>query len=113
MLLNKTTSLKLRYKMKHYVIRETSGYNTIVRNGKTTPIGLGEQFTEAELATLACDTPTTYLCLTTSTVHTYGGELPVAAPTVEAVVETPVVEEVPAEGMTPSSMETGSEASEA
>lgn len=113
MLLNKTTFLKLRYKMKLYVIRETSGYPTVVRNGQTIKISIGEQFTEAELASLACDKPTTYLCLTTSIIYQLDGTALAYEPVVEAVVETPVVEEAPATGVVPSNMETGSEASEA
>lgn len=109
MLLNKTTSLKLRHKMKLYVIRETSGHNTIERNGQTMQINLGEQFTEAELATLVCDTPTTYLCLTDSIVYQADGTIPAASVTNNVVV--PVVEETPDAGMVPSDMETGSETS--
>ena len=113
MLLNKTTSLKSRYKMKLYVIRETSGYNTIIREGQTIQINLGDQFTEAELATLVCDTPTTYLCLTDNIIYPVGVTPAKTAPVVKAVVETPVVEEeAPVEGMVPSDMETGSETSE-
>lgn len=113
MLLNKTTSLKLRHKMKLYVIRETSGHNTIERNGQTMQINLGEQFTEAELATLVCDTPTTYLCLTDSIVYQADGTIPAATASVPSNVVVPVVEETPAEGVVPSDMETGSETSKA
>ena len=98
--------------MKLYVIRETSGYPTVVRNGQTIQIGLGDQFTEDELATLVSDTPTTYLCLTDNIIYAVGW--PVAAPVVAPVVETaPAVEEAADEAVVPSSMETGSKASKA
>lgn len=112
MLLRKTTSLKSRYKMKLYVIRETSGHNTIKRNGLTVLIGIGEQFTEDELATLVCDTPTTYLCLTDSIIYAVGNTVPVTASVPDNVV-VPVVEETPAEGVVPSDVETGSKTSKA
>lgn len=99
--------------MKLYVIRETSGHNTITRNGLTVQIGLGEQFTEAELATLVCDTPTTYLCLTDSIVYQADGTIPATTASVPSNVVVPVVEETPDAGVVPSDMETGSEASEA
>ena len=100
--------------MKLYVIRETSGYNTIMRNGQTVQIGLGEQFTETELSTLVCDTPTTYLCLTDNIIYAVGGAAPVTASVPSnVVVPVPAVEEETAEAVVPSSMETGSEATPA
>jgi hypothetical protein len=99
--------------MKLYVIRETSGHNTITRNGQTIAIGLGEPFNQIELATLVCDTPTTYLCLTDSIVYTVDGASPAVTVSVPDTVVVPVVEEAPAEAVVPSSVEPGSEASQA
>ena len=101
--------------MKYYIIRETSGYPTIMRNGQQVQIGLGEQFNEDELPSLTCAVAVTYLCIEDSSITTQqpNGTVAAPAPVVAPVEPTPVAEETPESGVVPSSMETGSETPEA
>jgi len=68
--------------MKRYIIRETTGYPTVIRNGQVVQLSLGEEFTEDELDSLTCATYVTYICKETSAVATKrpGEETPKAAP---------------------------------
>lgn len=70
--------------MKNYVLRETTGYAYITRNGNLYQLSLGETFTEEELATLMCTVPVTYLCTEDNSITTVG-----PAPVVEPVKAAP------------------------
>lgn len=86
--------------MKCYVIRETTGYPTVIHNGQVVKLSLGEQFTEDELASLTCETNVTYLCTEDNSVATKEpGKSVKPAPVAKAapVVEPVVQEETPAE----------------
>ena len=101
--------------MKHYVIRETSGYPFITRNNQLVQIGIGYPFTEEELPTLQCTSPTTYMSLDDNTIYTLGEitTASITAPVVSKVIPTETsIEETPVTGVVPSDMETGSETSE-
>lgn len=76
--------------MKYYILRETTGYPTIIRNGQKVSLALGEQFDEKELATLVCDANVVYLCTTDNTITTRKPGTKAAAPK-----PAPVVEETP------------------
>jgi hypothetical protein len=98
--------------MKSYIIRETSGYPFITRNGQIVTLGLNDQFTEDELPSLMCDKPTTYISVPEGVIYTLAPTGITVLPTiVDPIIITPVVEETPATGVVPSNMETGSEAS--
>lgn len=91
--------------MKRYIIRETTGYPTVIRNGQVVQLSLGEEFTEDELDSLTCATYVTYICKETSAVATKrpGEEAPKSAtvktkaapapePTPEPAPEEPAAE---------------------
>ena len=56
--------------MKLYVIKETSGYPFVTRDGQLVQVGVGHQFTEEELPTLTCTEPTTYMSIEDGTIYT-------------------------------------------
>lgn len=100
--------------MKRYIIRETTGYPTVIRNGQVVQLSLGEEFTEDELDSLTCGTFVTYICKETSQVTTKrAGETaaPKSVPVIPKAVEEPAVE-APTE-VVPAPLETGSETPEA
>jgi len=105
--------------MKCYVIRETTGYPTVIREGQVIQLGLGDQFTEDELVSLTCEVNVTYMCTDDNAITVQeptAVQEPVAVPVTKvtkATKEAPVVESAPVEGVVPSTMETGSETSEA
>lgn len=80
--------------MKYYILRETAGYPTIIRNGQKTLLSLGDQFDEKELATLACDSSVVYLC-------TSDNSIVARKPGTKATKPAPVVEETPPATETP------------
>jgi len=102
--------------MKCYVIRETTGYPTVIRDGQVIQLGLGDQFTEDELVSLTCEVSVAYMCTDDNAITVQEPtDVSVAKVTkvTKVVKETPVVESAPVEGVVPSTMETGSETSEA
>lgn len=77
--------------MKCYVIRETTGYPTIIRNGQQVNLSLGEQFTEDELPSLQCSVAVTYMCTEDNTITTQEP----GAPVVKAPKAAPAVKTAP------------------
>lgn len=78
--------------MKCYVIRETTGYPTIMRNGQRVDLSLGDQFTEDELSSLQCSVAVTYMCTEDNAITTQEP----SAPVVEAPKAAPAVKTAPA-----------------
>jgi hypothetical protein len=89
--------------MKLYIIRETTGYPTVIRNGQVVQLALGEEFTEDELDSLTCETYVTYICKETSVVATKRAGEQKPAPVVEK--PAPVVKSAPAPAPKPAAQE--------
>lgn len=80
--------------MKRYVIRETTGYPKIIRNGQPFEVCLGDEITEDELATLVCDRMVKVICTLDSFISTIEPGV-IATPAPKSVPVIPKTEPEP------------------
>jgi len=85
--------------MKCYIVRETTGYPTVIRDGQAVVLSLGDQFTEDELASLTVETYVTYLCTEDNSITTKTADetTPAPAPAAKPAAKTAPAPKAPEE----------------